>query len=103
MDDSSEICCYIELLSKMLIDEQFVVRDVEPNYHALFETSIEMGMFYELYSLLANYHGDALESLKESVLLFYDSLINCPHYDLFLKEEVCSITICNFIRSFSFL
>lgn len=87
-NDSSEICCYIMLIAKIFNKEQFIVNTVEPNYHILFEAAIEMNMFHDMHRLLTRFNGTHLEPLKETILQFYDILLSCSHYNLFLKEEV---------------
>ncbi|KAM7540135.1 hypothetical protein Aperf_G00000038182 [Anoplocephala perfoliata] len=85
--DNSEMCCYVMLIAKLLKKEQFAVTNAVPNYHILFESALELDMFYQICGLLTKYHGENLETLKETVLQFYDVLLSCPHYNLFLKEE----------------
>ncbi|VDL62280.1 unnamed protein product [Hymenolepis diminuta] len=75
------------LIAKILNKEQFVVNTVEPNYHILFEAAIEMNMFHDMHRLLTRFNGTHLEALKETILQFYDILLSCSHYNLFLKEE----------------
>nr|CUU00410.1 hypothetical transcript [Hymenolepis microstoma] len=95
-NDSFEICNYIMLIAKILNQERFTFTTTEPSYHILFETAIEMNMFHKMHSFLTRFHGTDLEDLKGSILQFYDILMSCPHFKLFLKEEFLVPMMCAF-------
>ncbi|VDD81678.1 unnamed protein product [Mesocestoides corti] len=77
----------------MLQSEKFIVQsELGKPIHALFDLAIEMKLFEQLNEMLGRFHGDKLETLKEACLQFYEDLITCPFYALFLKEEQAQAT-----------
>ncbi|EUB57071.1 hypothetical protein EGR_08080 [Echinococcus granulosus] len=86
--DASEISCYILLIAKLLKKDKFITQlEAGSKVHILFETAIQMQLFDHMYELLGRFHGDNLESLKESYLQFYDILLSRSFCHLFLKEK----------------